>query len=446
MDHGATLDGQTDDTAALRAAFEAAGGEGAVVVPPGGELRVTEPVVFDLGGASGFQLRCRSPIAPDAGVGDALTIQKGQPRRVDFWVRGGGRDADYTRPDPDGADQALVLRLVRGGRYRILGGGYGGRILRVVDRDDNDAYKTSKLRIEELATRWYDGDFCGQSFYVDGKSAIGKLGLVHDFWSAYGPVVDGGYDFGIGHIAGGWQNTGLSLRNTGNLTIGTFAVGDESHSVALLSLSDCRGIHVKRAFCLRARTGVSVTGSANVSIGDLYTVANEGAGLAVRDTERLRVAHTSSRDTVAERHEGAEQVSVDLFTAYADDAEAALDVTDSTDLTVRGSVEQGIAVDGASDAVHLDGVRAPLVSVPADNDVRVEGGDVGYFEGTPRKRNGLGREESAAETPTADDWQVGDVVQFVDTGDGSGDGLYLRVHDGWERLDGRVQRIPFWPP
>jgi hypothetical protein len=43
---------------------------------------------------------------------------------------------------------------------------------------------------------------------------------------------------------------------------------------------------------------------------------------------------------------------------------------------------------------------------------------------------GVGTESADAETPTAAAWQVGDVVAFTDTGDGSGDGVYRLLPDG----------------
>lgn len=50
--------------------------------------------------------------------------------------------------------------------------------------------------------------------------------------------------------------------------------------------------------------------------------------------------------------------------------------------------------------------------------------------------DGVGTESATAETPTAADWSVGDMVAFTDTGDGSATGLYLLLPDGtWSQLD-----------
>lgn len=47
----------------------------------------------------------------------------------------------------------------------------------------------------------------------------------------------------------------------------------------------------------------------------------------------------------------------------------------------------------------------------------------------------LGRESANAEEPTASLWQTGDIVEFTDTGDGSGDGVYLLKYNGnWQAI------------
>jgi hypothetical protein len=46
------------------------------------------------------------------------------------------------------------------------------------------------------------------------------------------------------------------------------------------------------------------------------------------------------------------------------------------------------------------------------------------------RRHGLGQESANAEEPTASEWQAGEIVEFTDSGDGSGDGLYMKLFDG----------------
>ncbi|MDF9746757.1 hypothetical protein NDI89_14290 [Natrinema sp. S1CR25-10] len=45
-------------------------------------------------------------------------------------------------------------------------------------------------------------------------------------------------------------------------------------------------------------------------------------------------------------------------------------------------------------------------------------------------RSGIGVASGTGERPAADDWQPGDLVQYTDTDDGSGDGLYMLLPDG----------------
>lgn len=55
--------------------------------------------------------------------------------------------------------------------------------------------------------------------------------------------------------------------------------------------------------------------------------------------------------------------------------------------------------------------------------------------GTRTRINGVGTESANAETPTTADWDTGDVVDFTDSGDGSGDGVYkLLPDDSWSQI------------
>lgn len=55
--------------------------------------------------------------------------------------------------------------------------------------------------------------------------------------------------------------------------------------------------------------------------------------------------------------------------------------------------------------------------------------------GTRTRVNGVGSESASAETPTAANWTGGDIVDFTDSGDGSGNGVYLLLADGtWAQV------------
>lgn len=52
------------------------------------------------------------------------------------------------------------------------------------------------------------------------------------------------------------------------------------------------------------------------------------------------------------------------------------------------------------------------------------------FVGAVTLLEGIGEEAANAETPTAANWEIGNIVDFTDTGDGSGNGVYMLMRDG----------------
>jgi len=97
------------------------------------------------------------------------------------------------------------------------------------------------------------------------------------------------------------------------------------------------------------------------------------------------------------------------------------------------------AVDDQGTATQTYGVVVGAGGPPADNIVEVEGGGNAtalYIDnGTRTRVNGVGSESANAETPTAASWTAGDVVDFTDTGDGSGNGVYILLPDGtWSQI------------
>lgn len=76
-----------------------------------------------------------------------------------------------------------------------------------------------------------------------------------------------------------------------------------------------------------------------------------------------------------------------------------------------------------------------LVVPDEENNVRVEDSWIQGIDGSPKAINHLGREARDAEVPDPRNWDVGDVVSFTDTEDGTGDGLYaLATPDTWYRV------------
>lgn len=55
--------------------------------------------------------------------------------------------------------------------------------------------------------------------------------------------------------------------------------------------------------------------------------------------------------------------------------------------------------------------------------------------GVRTRINGAGVESANAETPTAASWEIGEIVDFVDSGDASGNGVYLKLPDAsWSQI------------
>ena len=74
---------------------------------------------------------------------------------------------------------------------------------------------------------------------------------------------------------------------------------------------------------------------------------------------------------------------------------------------------------------------APTSVSFADNIGNIDFGELG----TGSTLNGMGTETANAETPTAATWTTGDRVDFTDSGDGSGNGVYLLLPDGtWSQV------------
>lgn len=287
---------------------------------------------------------------------------------------------------------------------------------------------------------------CGQAFFVTGRSAAASFGSVWAFWDEYGPVVRDVYDVTIGHVESGWNaNGGLWFDGASSVHVDTLALGDESRSVELLRIGGADGVQIGKLFTVGGDRGLVVSDSKNVAVGDFWGVENRtdvtiGSG----------VTHTSVNATMRDTHgTGVE---------YAGDGRNALRVVSRSvggpvvevgpaafgDLALSGSVTgsagDGIVVESPGAAVHVHGLSAhgnagaDLV-VPEDNAVRVSDCALGSVEGAPRVRESVGVASADRERPYPSSWRVGDVVEFTDTGDGSGDGVYLRLRgERWARL------------
>ena len=122
-------------------------------------------------------------------------------------------------------------------------------------------------------------------------------------------------------------------------------------------------------------------------------------------------------------------------------------------VSVDNVERSGVRVTGAAHDVSITGLLAvddqgsptmdDAVHVTSSGaNITVDGhsisvGPVSKWVGL-RSVNGVGTETANAETPTAANWKIGDLVEFTDSGDGSGNGRYVLGSNGttWFKLAG----------
>ena len=344
--YGAKLDGTTDDAEALRRAFRAVGATGKIVVPAGGRLRLASTVTLNLGGERGFSLVCDSPVVADSGIGNAIEIVNGFPKFIDVLFQGGGKLADYRQADPEGADQGLYLRGIRGGEIKVKAYGYKGRVIRVTKEQLGEP-KSSMLYFSNIETGDHT-DPCGQAWYMDGYSAFGLIGRAWVFWDKYGPIFNGLHDLTINDIEGGWRSgtNGLRFEGCSAVHIGKLALGDETQTVDLLTFTmnarrkRWHNVHVEEAFLLKGKRGVVIEHSDDEGYihGNFYSKITKEAGMTVTDVKKFDLKHTSYNDHTGVVVSGERTLlgKLDLMVTDATGAGAILPVRD--DLLVKGFI------------------------------------------------------------------------------------------------------------
>jgi len=112
-----------------------------------------------------------------------------------------------------------------------------------------------------------------------------------------------------------------------------------------------------------------------------------------------------------------------------------------TSLGAKNNRIEVLAFDDQATPTQRYGILVGGVGPPTDNHIEISGyGHTGslFFvdpDSVRTRINGQGEESANAETPTAANWEVGDVVDFTDTGDGSGSGVYRLLQDGtWSQI------------
>jgi hypothetical protein len=124
-----------------------------------------------------------------------------------------------------------------------------------------------------------------------------------------------------------------------------------------------------------------------------------------------------------------------------DELDTAIDVEDGLALTADATVED-LTVDDARIAGTATGIR---IADGAETG-RVEIEDCAFSEvGTDYRLperpgltvDGVGQASGSRDAPAADEWSRGTVVEYTNTADSGGGGVFLRLADSWCRLGDR---------
>jgi|GEM_PF-3596340 len=238
------------------------------------------------------------------------------------------------------------------------------------------------------------------------------------------------------------------------------AHGSDPSTHSHITLDDLSIRNVQDGVLVTNATGISVDGTA-IEAGGTACVQVRGV-----DTSRFSVSDTV---LVGADHaidaEDASDISLNGVRGYDQTnfpykLHASLGDVDAVDCVAAGSTNQGwiVACDGTT-LSHVraynngsDGFEINADDVVIDVAKAVDNGTYGFdLNGTDIRLsdweasgnvqqvntagatrpllNGVGQESASAETPTAANWQIGDTVDFTDSGDGSGTGVYQLMPD-----------------
>lgn len=186
--------------------------------------------------------------------------------------------------------------------------------------------------------------------------------------------------------------------------------------------------------------GIFVVNARRVSVGANTAVGCIGSGLAISGTSKLI------------------SVSGGCYNGTGGAASDGIRVGDSASfvtisgVTVDNCERSGVRVFGTANNVTINGlialddqgsptmdnavaVTSSGANIVVDGHPIISGTTNGAYAGV-KSINGFGEETANAETPVAANWNIGDIVRFTDSGDGSGNGVYMLRTDGlsWHRI------------
>lgn len=276
-------------------------------------------------------------------------------------------------------------------------------------------------------------------------------------------------------VAMGWANNGIYASDHGGRVIvdGGYYVNNDHSQVRVSGQSTIRNVYAAidpnlpshdstyesgRCIWINKETdGQTLVENCHLVVSDNGTqcirVTDSASGLFVTNTKC--VANSGGTPILINAYTGTfanpktvlDNVSVEgsptSNNAIVSDRDGVIIRDCYIDLDTQTTGVNGIYIrDGADNSIVRPDIDVPGDGILiADADCRITeprisaSGTEINDSGTRTRVNGVGTESASAETPTAADWDTGDIVDFTDSGDGSGDGVYLLLPDGtWSKM------------
>lgn len=433
--YGVVGDGATDDAAALQAAVDAATPRGVLFIPANLDVSFETTIDIDLGADESalmdgtaaqtpFALRCEGQLSPAAGIGDGLHLHHAVEPSVFVRFQGGGADAE--------SSHALHVTDTLGGVYEGFANNYNGTVF---------TFSPGNTRVSGVKVGWLRASGVGRELLMAGTpdrrlGADGGVGTIEDVWGLPRLGMEFRHVNGLKldqyeNVVGGITRRGNLFADCTNVAIDKFAVGGSTELDELVEFRNCENVQVGAIFAhAMPGTGVVIDSVRHAQFERIFVNTGGEVGVDYRQSgeletgeNRLQIDTQGTADRcllVREEVTGANHYFTGTFAGT------------SRPTTVASSdAERVVFHDATLESVVPD---EPALLLPADNDVYVTDSIVHGIDAPPRLLNGVGQGEGSADTPDADAWAVGTLVEYTDTDDGSGSGLYQLFPLGWVRL------------